>query len=174
MEPITLTPQAFKMNLRNLQDPVTWTLMTAISTVAGRLDGETSREKALRIIEDSDARGQPRDELHIAFAINGVELPFHEVVEELWTRTFKDLDEQAKKRALEILKGSALGGIFIDLENLEWKFQELLDRATQLKTYWANDEVKVRLADGSEVMGKIVHTDDDTIVVVKAPAAPSL
>ena len=75
-----------------------------------------------------DAKKDFNDSFQVEFKVNGIDLPFAETVDELFSRFRSYVDEEAKKKAIEIVSAAGFDDLVETIKSAKWeiiqKFKE--------------------------------------------------
>lgn len=74
-------------------------------------------------------------DFNIEFKVNGHELPFSKVVEEIYKRMEDSLEKRAAEKALEIIMMSGFQELVQTMQSAEWKIREKIKEVTGLKDF---------------------------------------
>lgn len=83
-------------------------------------------------VRDSAEKGQQGERatyITVECRINGVEVPLMESLKEMLERTKEHYDEEATRRAVDIIKTSGLGKVYDTLNNLRYEIIKKIEEA---------------------------------------------
>lgn len=69
--------------------------------------------------------------VEVKLTVNGVEIDFEKMVEELWRQANDNANERARQLAKDMIRGTKLQGLFEVMEKAEFEIGEALDKALE-------------------------------------------
>lgn len=91
----------------------------AATVLAEKLSG-----KKQTVEEIAASRKQHNDSFEVKFEVNGVSLPFNETINEIFNRYRAYIDEEASKKALELVAEAGFDDLVETIKGAKWQIVE--------------------------------------------------